>query len=191
LVVFIMSCREKTDKKTFSEVKGFDTPVQGQEIKMPTNPHPEMVPATAAPTQKLSYTLPKGWNAHVGTGMYYAVLKTSNDAEALEGGIIILAGEAGGLQANVERWAGQLGLTLSPTELTGFIAAQKRLKSKGNLDITFIDYSPIVDREGKSMMVGITKPGDDSYFIKITGPKANLVKAREDFIKFCESLVLE
>ncbi len=83
LVVFLFSCREKTAKKTFSEDKGFDTPVQGQVIKMP--------------------------EAHPARGL----------------------------------------------------------------------------------MVGIAKPGENSYFIKLTGPRENMVKVKENFVKFSESLVLQ
>ncbi len=192
VLLLILSCREKSEKKTFSEVQGFDTPVQGQEIKLPAQPHGATppVPEAAAPAHKLDWTLPSGWNAHPGGGMFYAVLKTSSQPDADEGGIVVLPGEAGGLQANIERWAGQLGISLDPKAMEGFISTQKKIKTKGNLDLMLVDFNPLADKNGRSMLVGITKPGDDSYFIKLTGPRGNMLKAKADFEAFCQSLVL-
>jgi hypothetical protein len=190
-VVFLISCREKTEKNTFSEVKGFDTPVQGQEIKMPVSPHTGGVPEVSMTAQQLDWILPKGWTAKEGTGMYYAVFKTSDKSDADEGGIIVLPGEAGGLHANIERWAGQLGLSLPNNVWVGFVSSQKKLKSKGNLEVTLVDFSPMVAKGGKSMLVGIVKPGEDSYFLKLTGSRESMVKTKADFLKFCESLVLK
>ncbi len=190
--LFILSCREKADKKTFSEVKGFDTPVQGQAIQMPTT-MPEAAPAAAqGPAEKIGWSLPQGWNAHVGSGMYYAVLKTSSKPDADEGGIVVLPGEAGGLQANVQRWLGQLSISLPANGMEEFIAKQKKIKSKGNLDLLLLDFNPLAaGNDSRSMLIAITKPGENSYFIKLNGTKENLTKEKNDFVKFCESLVLE
>ena len=190
-LVLLMNCREKNEKKIFTEVKGFDTPVQGQEIKMPANPHANVLPPAAEPAEKLSWTLPNAWTSEPGTGMFTARLRTSPNEDALEGGIIVLAGEAGGLFANIERWAGQLGLNLPQAKLHDFVSSQNKIKTKGNLELTLVDFNPLVEKDGMSMLVGITKPGADSYFIKITGPKAKMIQTKNDFIKFCESLVLE
>ncbi len=186
-----LSCRDKAEKKSFSEVKGFDTPVQGQAIEMPkTMPHE--AGAAEAPAAKLTWTLPAGWTAQPGHGMYYAVVKTSAKGDADEISIVMLAGEAGGMQANVARWLGQLGISLPENSLPGFIGKQEKVKSKGNIDVTVVDFNSLAQApESHSMLVGVAKPGGDSYFIKLTGTKAGITKQKADFVKFCESLAIQ
>jgi hypothetical protein len=206
LVAFLLSCREKPAKQTFQEVNGFDSPLKQQEIQLPavgaSEPTPDAIEApagqdaapqgTASATGKLQWSLPTGWNAHVGTGMFYAVVKTSATPDANEAGIVMLAGEAGGLQANVERWLGQLGLNLPAPQVEAFLAEKKTFRSAGNLEVTFLDFTSVIaEEESQCMLIGIVKPGPDSYFIKLKGTKAGLTKDRSDFVKFCESLRFE
>lgn len=220
LVLFI-SCREKAEKRNFSEMKGFNTPVQTEEISLPSRPaelppdhpsidggpsdeegslpegHPDIsgnasggAPgADGAPVGKLKWTLPKGWTARAGSGMYYAIIKTSGEAEASEIGVLALPGEAGGLAANAVRWSGQLGIQTSEDKIGGFLSKSARIRSKGNLDVTLLDYNPVVKGDdGVSMLVAIAKPAEDSYFIKMTGRKADLLRHKRGFTQLCESL---
>lgn len=230
LVLFI-SCQDKSEKRSFSETKGFDTPVQNQEIKLPEMPanhgtdaaggdalppghpsldgqpsadapagampagHPPMTGEAAAagtPSGPLKWQLPKGWTATAGSGMYYAIVRTSKEEKANEIGVLSLPGEAGGLQANAVRWAGQLGIQTSEDKIGDFLAKSAKIKSKGNMAVTILDFSSMVQADdATSMLVAIAKPADDSYFIKMTGRKADLVKHKQDFTQFCKSLVFE
>src|SRR3954464_16054902 len=83
-LLLVISCRAKSEKRSFSEVKGFNTPVQNQEIQMPKTPVHAVAAAAeeaqaAPPTGHMKWTLPQGWNAHAGSGMYYAIIKTSSE----------------------------------------------------------------------------------------------------------------
>ncbi len=204
-MVLLFSCREKNEKQSYSEVQGFDSPVKQEEIKVPAdlpadphagmqmpdgqNPPAGMVPAHPAGT--LTWKLPPGWTAQPGSGMFYAMLTTGPDANAGQVSIIVLPGEAGGLPANVERWLGQLGLQLPGSAVQNFIAQSKKIRTQGNMDLTLLDFSSVVPGPGNSMLMGITKPGDDSYFIKMMGPKAALESQKKNFLDFCSSLVLK
>ncbi|MBW8888566.1 MAG: hypothetical protein JF616_12485 [Fibrobacteres bacterium] len=229
--ILVTSCREDTKKHSFTEVKGFNTPVQSQDISLPATPSeaPPDIPAhaglagkmgdgaaipdipahaglaskaaagAAAPaaasaeaSAHLAWQLPKGWTAQPGSGMYYAIIKTSSDASASEIGVLSLPGEAGGLQANAERWMGQLGLKNSADEVSSLLSNSRRFKSTGNLDVTLLDFaSAVKGDDASSMMVAIAKPAGDSYFIKMVGKKSVLAKHRQEFASLCNTLVYE
>lgn len=229
LVLFI-SCQDKSEKRVFSEKKGFDTPVQNLEIKVPERPaaqgaedphgdalppghpsidgqasadphggampagHPDVAgeAAAGAPSGPLQWQLPKGWTANAGSGMYYAIVRTSQGEDANEIGVLALPGEAGGLRANAVRWAGQLGIQTSEDRIGGFLSKSARIRSKGNMEVTVLDFSSMVQADdATSMLVAIAKPADDSYFIKMTGRKSDLVRHKQDFTRFCQSLVFQ
>ncbi len=121
--------------------------------------------------------------------MRMAIMKTSETEGGDECGIVSLPGTAGGLQANVTRWLGQLNITLPPESVEKFIAGQQKIKTRGGFELLLIDFGSLVkDAAGSSMLVGVTSPGDYSYFIKLTGKKGNLAKAKKDFESFCRSL---
>ncbi len=201
---FLLSCREKPTKHTFSEVNGFDSPLKRQEIKLPETMSTEasmgsgdasgaaVSPHADHAGGKLTWNLPEGWNAHVGSGMFYAIVKTSPRQDANEAGIVMLAGEAGGLEANVERWLGQLGVQLTPEKMKAFIDDRKTLEAQGNLKVTCLDFTPVVaNGESQCMLVGIVKPKENSYFVKLKGTQQSLLSERGDFVKFLESLRFE
>ncbi len=194
LLAALLSCREKVEKRSFEEVKGFDAPAKQQEIKMPLI-DPSVAPPMqhqSDPSGKLMWELPQGWESHGGGGMYYAIFKNSAKEDALQISVIALYGEAGGLEANTSRWLGQLGIELNPTQLTAFLNKKEILKTKSKTDLTFLDFGSNLKEASAtsmlSMLVGIYKPGEFSYFIKITGPKDELQKEKKNFIAFCRSL---
>lgn len=228
--VLLISCQDKNEKRSFSETKGFDTPVQNLEIQVPEMPaghgggdpqgdelppgHPSIdgQPSAAAPegampaghppmtgkasagaaSGPLKWQLPKGWTANAGSGMYYAIVRTSQEENANEIGVLALPGEAGGLQANAVRWAGQLGIQTSEEKIGGFLTKSARFKSIGNLAVTVLDFSSMVQADdATSMLVAIAKPADDSYFIKMTGRKSDLLRHKLAFTQFCKTLVFE
>jgi hypothetical protein len=235
--ILVTSCREDNKKRSFTEVKGFNTPVQSQDISLPATPSeaaPPDIPAHAglagkmgdgaaipdipahaglarkaaagAPevangsaangaaetSARLAWQLPKGWTAQPGSGMYYAIIKTSADPSASEIGVLSLPGEAGGLQANAERWMGQLGLHPAAGEVSSFISNSRRFKSTGNINVTLLDFSSMVEEDdGSSMMVAIAKPAGDSYFLKMVGKRSVLAKHSQEFASLCNSLVYE
>ena len=202
-MVLLFSCRDKAEKTSYSEIKGFDTPVKQQEIKVPAvsqaDPHAGMqIPEgqdphagieAVSPAGKLTWQLPPGWAAYPGSGMYYAILKTGPGEDALEVAIVAMAGEAGGLDANVERWLGQMGRNLPPPKRSEFMSQKESIHTQGGLDLALFDFNTLVkDGTLGSMMVGVVKPGEYSFFIKVKGKKSDLEKQKTEFVAFCKSL---
>ncbi len=201
--VLIFSCRDKSEKSSYSEIKGFDTPLKRQEIKLPaqteSDPHAGMqMPAgedphagieVSSPAGNLTWQLPAGWAAFPGTGMFYAILKAGTSENALEVSIVAMAGDAGGLDANVERWLGQIALKPSPSDRAAFIAQAESFRTQGGLNLSLLDFnSQVKDGEAPSMLVGVVKPAEFSFFIKVKGKKSDLEKAKKEVMVFCQSL---
>ena len=186
VIFFLISCKDRDAKRSFSEKNGMDSPVKANEIKVSSNA------AAVVAAGQLQWDLPEGWKAFPGSGMHVAVLKTSSDTTALECTIASLQGDAGGLQGNTVRWLGQLGLTLPPSEIEKFLAKQEKFQTKGGFEMTLIDFNTLVNVDSDlGMLMGVIKPGENSYFIKMMGSKAQLVKVKKDFQKFCKSLSLQ
>jgi hypothetical protein len=139
----------------------------------------------------LSWTVPEGWKAFGGSGMFTAIFKTSGEKDADEGSVITLPGDAGGMRSNVERWIGQLGLQLDAGQVDAFMNRAEKLRAKGGFDVVLFDMNSLVtDAHASSMLVAVAKPGESSYFVKLMAPKASLADHKKNFKRFCESLMV-
>ena len=186
VTAFLISCKDRDGKRSFSEKNGMDSPVKANEIKVSGDA------AAAVASGQLQWELPQGWKAFPGSGMHLAILKTSSDATALECTIASLQGDAGGLQGNTMRWLGQLGLTLPVSEVDKFLAKQEKFQTRGGFELTLLDFNTLVNVDSElGMLMGVTKPGENTYFIKMMGSKAQLIKVKKDFQKFCQSLSVQ
>ena len=186
VTAFLISCKDRDAKRSFSEKNGMDSPVKANEINV------SPAAAAAAAAGRLQWELPEGWKAFPGSGMHLAVLKTSSDTEAVECTIVSLPGDAGGMRENTARWLGQLGLTLPMTEIDKFLAKQEKFQTKGGFELTFLDFNSKVKVDSDlGMLMGVIKPGESTYFIKMMASKADLIKVKKSFQQFCQSLSLQ
>ena len=137
----------------------------------------------------LVYKLPEGWTKKPGSQF-----RTLNFAFGKEQeGECYVSRVGGGLQANLNRWRGQMGL--EPDSKEKIDALPKRLLF--GMEATYI----VLDGKFKGMgmaeaksdyrMVGLVLSMPDvSFFIKMTGPKTLLLENEKNFTQFCESLKL-
>ena len=72
----------------------------------------------------------------------------------------VLAGEAGGELANVNRWRGQIGLPRSSAAL----AAREPLKTKAGT-VSVYDFKG----DGGAVVAGLTFVDGNTWFVKMTG----------------------
>jgi hypothetical protein len=157
------------------------------------SPHgstPTTTPTAPANGAGLDWTMPAGWTEQPPSTMRTVNLRPANDERA-ECYLTMLAGDAGGLAANVNRWRTQLGLsTLSAKDLDALL----RIKFF-NREAVFVDFSGtwkgMSGGEGRAgwRMLGVLlcEPGG-SGFLKMTGPEDLVAKEREAFITFAKSL---
>jgi len=178
------SCRPGNDSwRTYEEVS-----VQAQE----SQPHVHNEQTATAPSKPaLSWKRPKSWRDEPSSGMRIA-------AFSIEGGnatgtctIIRLSGAAGGLEANVQRWIGQLNLpAMSPEQLDVFLGKQKKISSSGGLEILIVDLTTLgsgTDDE-PTILAAVLTLESSSYFIKLNGPAGLVNGERASFLELCRSL---
>lgn len=137
-----------------------------------------------------AWDLPAGWAALPTSAMRNANFRPAGD-EKCECYLSILAGEAGGLASNVNRWRSQIGLApLSEAEMADLPRAPL-LGRQGVL----VDFAGTWKGMGGSSneanwrLIGILDvDASGSAFLKMTGPDAKIAAEREHFLALAKSL---
>ena len=146
---------------------------------------------TAAGPDDIGWEAPKAWqsmpNPNTMRKATYKIPKAPGDPEDAE---LTVSAAAGGVEANIQRWAGQFGNAEAKTE-----------KRKPNgLDVTVVEIKGTYASGGMGMMGGPTTPkekymllgavvdgGDRQHFFKMTGPEKTVTAAKKDFDAFVAS----
>ena len=165
-------------------------------VAIPSNdPHAHLGPhasaAVPAGPDDIGWEAPKAWqsvpNANTMRKATYKIPKAPGDAEDAE---LTVSAAAGGVDANIKRWAGQFGNAEPKTD-----------KRKPNgLDVTVVEIKGTFASGGMGMMGGPTTPkenfmllgavvdgGDRQHFFKMTGPEKTVTAAKKDFDVFVAS----
>ena len=150
--------------------------------------------AAAAPASggDLAWTTPAGWKESRGGGMRLASFEMTSGGQAGLCTIIVLGGSAGGLEANIVRWIGQLGLpTPADAELQAFLARQSTVPTADGRKLLVVDLAglqPGATDETASMLGGVLEDAGQTIFLKLTGPLGLIKAQRENFLALGRSL---
>jgi hypothetical protein len=146
-------------------------------------------PANAAGPDDVGWEAPSAWqsvpNANTMRKATYKIPKAGGDAEDAE---LTISAAAGGVDANIKRWAGQFGNTEPKT-------AQR---SPNGLKVTVVEIKGTYASGGmmggastpkeKYMLLGaVVDGGDRQHFFKMTGPEKTVTAAKKDFDAFVSS----
>jgi hypothetical protein len=140
---------------------------------------------------ELRWTAPSGWKEEGGSGMRLASFTAVDGAQTGLCTIIKLGGAAGGLDANVRRWIGQLGIQAPDAkEMAEFLKRQQEFKSEGGWEGVIVDLTELAApaAESGSMLASSLTVGESTVFVKLTGSVALLRKEKESFTQLCRSL---
>jgi len=150
----------------------------------------ERLPGERQAFDGLAFFIPEGWKetplSDAQKGFVTAKF-TMPDAGPAVG--LTLSRSGGGVEANLDRWRGQVSATAPEVVETISVAG---------VDSTLIDLTgglsggfgkdPIPD----GRMLGIIVPlPDQGYFLKLTGPADEVAKVADDFRAFAKSAALE
>jgi hypothetical protein len=141
------------------------------------------MPPPPAPTDALTWDLPKGWTEARAGGMRLATLKPPASGK-IDVSVIMIPGTAGGELANVNRWRGQIGLP--PVDEAGRMQTRKEVKSKAGA-VSLYDF-PGGDASKQHMIAGLLFADGRSWFVKMVGDDEPVVASRADFVKLLETL---
>lgn len=147
---------------------------------------PTAQPAAAGPDE-IGWDAPKTWqsvaNANTMRKATYKIPRVAGDAEDAE---LTVSAAAGGVDANIKRWAGQFGSSDPKTER----------RTPNGLAVTVVELKgtfsggggmmggPSTPKE-KFMLLGAVVDGPDrQHFFKLTGPEKTVTAAKKDFEAF-------
>ena len=141
----------------------------------------------------LTWTVPEGWSEAENadpSGMRLLDLRFGPQKEG-ECYISLMAGAAGGLEANVNRWRTQMGQpAYTPEEI-----AKLPKKPFFNREATFVafdgdftGFGAAEARKGYRLMGLIHSAKEATIFVKLTGPKDLVEKNAAAFDAFCQSV---
>lgn len=171
----------------------------GTSTQNPANPHAGVdmgamggMVAPAESSLKLEWDAPAEWEVKPSTSMRVAnfIVKDHPDTQCY---VAVLAGAAGGKEANINRWRaeqmGQPALTAQEIEALPTIDV---LGQKAPLVEVTGDFSGMSGESAKGAMLygAVCELGAQTVFIKMTGPQAVLQGQKETFLNFCKSLRL-
>ena len=111
------------------------------------------------------------------------------DPQAVDVSLVQLAGDAGGLDANVVRWLGQIKIPASYAEQA--IAAATPIRTATGQKGIVVDFTDMLsgDMTQSKSIVGAIIQGDGfTVFVKAMGEKDRLIKIKPQLLQFCDSL---
>jgi hypothetical protein len=101
--------------------------------------------------------------------------------------VTVLAGDAGGELANVNRWRNQIGLP--PIDEATLARARKPVASKLG-PVSLYDFTSDAAPR-RRVVAGWTQVAGNTWFVKMSGDEGPVGAARPDFVRIVESLRLE
>ena len=137
--------------------------------------------------ENMKWDTPSNWSISSSTKMRLASynIPFSNGYGDLS--IMILAGDGGGVQANVNRWRSQIGL--GPQSLNDINkASEERSNDLGTYQIFYIINSQKMD---KAFICAVMPSGLNTTFVKLSIESKGINEVKNDFISFCDSFRLE
>ena len=150
----------------------------------------------------LTYTAPPAWHARPPASTMrvaeFVVPRAQGDADDAE--LIVYyfgASGGGGVDANVDRWIGQMQ---QPDGSTSKSKARRAERTINGLKVTTIDVSGTYTAEmrpgaaehynkpGYRLCAAVVETPQGAYYIKMTGPAKTVDAAQRDYEKFLSSL---
>lgn len=136
---------------------------------------------TAGDASGLTWTAPSAWTAKPLGAMRKGSYAVKGDGGEADLSITAFPGATGGLEANLNRWRGQVGLPALPS--AEVVAATEKLETNG-LQIIVADYAG----NGTRMIGAIIPYGGNSWFFKLMGPDALVAAQKPAFVEFLKTV---
>ena len=145
-------------------------------------------PATEMPrAAEFTYEAPEGWQPGVMSMMRKAAFNVVDGDQKAE--ITVMPFPATGMMgdpvAQAQRWAGQVGLTMSADEVK---AVAKPATISGLEGESFELLGPEGEAKPMGILAAMATQGDQVWFFKMTGDRQLVEGQREAFNKFIESI---
>jgi hypothetical protein len=164
-----------------------------------------MPPMASPPADiKVTWKLPEGWvpkdsSNGMRIGSFAAMdpkLAQSGeiDPNAVDVSVVNLAGTAGGLEANIRRWMGQVGLKATAEEMAAFVKQAPRFKTATGQTGLFIDLTGMLSgdmTQSKTIYGAIVQTEEYTVFVKAMGDFAKVKEQKPQVAALAKSLRIE
>ena len=180
------------------------TPIKNSQPASPQGGAPQSRPAAPAQASPASGGLrlraPEAWiSEQVASNMrvsQYKLPRAEGDAE--DASLVVYyfgPGQGGSVDANLERWAGQMGQTLDK--------AQKQAITVNGLSVTLLDVSGSYsgdmtpgsaatgDKPNSRMRAAVIETPTGPYFIKLVGSAKTIGRWEQEFLSYVKSAELK
>ena len=160
----------------------------GRDMPGMESPQIQAMVQNSATETALSWDTPQGWKAVPASGIRLATL-VPKDSSSVECSIVSLSGPAGGIEANVARWLGQMGVSnLTDNDISSLIDDSRKVALKGGAQAQIIDLTDFSPEENNSIIGAVIVTGKSTVFIKMTGPAADLETHYPEFVNLVKSV---
>lgn len=135
-------------------------------------------------SNEVTFDLPEGWEKGVSNSMVRVRLSKSIEKQQAVITVVRMPADINNWKDNVQRWAGQVEVTLTEDEI------------KSQSEAISVDGQPgqLIRLLGTDQTLGIVaalvKQGDDAWFLKISGDRDLVNDETDSFLSFCQSLKL-
>ncbi len=143
-------------------------------------------------SEKINWQKPDNWDVGEKGDFRLASFLTK---DFLQITLVHFPNQAGGIRANVNRWAGQINLNLDPKKLADFIETLSISYNAQELPYLYINLLELVNLEREenlaNIVVGIFLFKDEILFVKLMGQNQIVQKEKKRFINFINSITLD
>ena len=186
LTIFLITlsgCQSQEDIAEYTEIR-IKSP-QDKMVQKSTDPHEF---AEQSSSSEFKWKIPEGWSEKTGTGMRKATITKNIDSRTIEMTVIELAGSVGGVEANLTRWLGQIGVD-NADALKRLTDQAQTINLANGKSANVYDFTMFQsDSLESSMLAAIIPFGGSNLFIKSMGQQSDMIEIREDFVGFVESI---
>ena len=140
---------------------------------------------------KFTWVVPNGWQEEAGDQLRLATFHLLDDTNAIDCSIVSLDGQAGGVEANLRRWMGQIHLSPTDAATLQFINSATAIKTDAHLQGKLYDFSQLqqgAEETNKSMLVAMIPTNSSTLFIKLSGTIATIKQHKSSFLNLVSSV---
>ena len=157
---------------------------------------------TGAAAASLKFDAPAGWVSKTPSSSMrladFTLPKVASDAEDATVTVYYFGAQGGSIQANIDRWVGQLAQP--DGRASKDVAKTTTLESKSGLKITLLDVSGTYvaevtpgsaehfNKPGFRQLAAVVDTPNGPHFVKVVGPAATVAKWEAAVVSFLKSL---
>lgn len=149
--------------------------------------------AESVPGREADWVTPLGWQELPGDGMRLATFKfTGNEDQKLQVTVVPIAGTAGTLPDNVNRWRSQISLApLEPASIAGQVTPVEVGSAQGQLYETVSTEPLSGEKYPTRIIVATFARNNTAWFFKMIGDDALVTGQKPAFLTFLKSISLK